>query len=162
MFGFGAVSVILALYLSSLGFDTVRIGWLLSLALASDLLISFLMTTNADRLGRRRMLALSAVLMFAAGLIFALSGNYWLLLAAAIIGVISPSGNEIGPFLALEQASLAELAPSKRRTQIFAWYNLAGSAATAAGALAGGLLVQEALARGSRPPGRLPGQGAWG
>jgi MFS family permease len=61
---------------------------------------------------------------------------------AAIIGVISPSGNEIGPFLSVEQASLTQLISNERRTQFFAWYNLAGSFATATGALAGGWLAQ--------------------
>jgi len=56
--------------------------------------------------------------------------------------VISPSGNEIGPFLAVEQAGLTQLIPDKRRTQVFAWYNLAGSFATATGALSGGWLAE--------------------
>src|SRR5262249_37824881 len=64
--------------------------------------------------------------------------DYWLLLAAAIIGVISPSGNEVGPFLSIEQASLSQIVPDVNRTDVFAWYNLAGSATTALGALAGG------------------------
>jgi len=61
---------------------------------------------------------------------------------AAIIGVISPSGNEIGPFLSLEQAALSQLLSSEQRTRAFGWYNLAGSLAAAAGALAGGFLSQ--------------------
>jgi len=64
------------------------------------------------------------------------------LMIAAVIGVISPSGNEIGPFLSVEQAALTQLVPDKQRTRIFAWYNLAGSFATASGALAGGWLAQ--------------------
>jgi len=65
-----------------------------------------------------------------------------ILVVAAIIGVISPSGNEIGPFLSLEQAALSQLLPSEERTRAFAWYNLAGSLATASGALCGGFLSQ--------------------
>ena len=57
---------------------------------------------------------------------------------AAIVGVISPSGNEIGPFLSIEQAALSQLVSDRQRTRVFAWYNLAGSIATALGALAGG------------------------
>jgi MFS family permease len=71
-----------------------------------------------------------------------------ILMAAAIIGVISPSGNEIGPFLSVEQASLSHLLPADRRTQAFAWYNLVGSFATATGALSGGWLAQALQARG--------------
>jgi MFS family permease len=71
-------------------------------------------------------------------------------MVAAIVGVISPSGNEIGPFLSVEQAGLAQLIPDQRRTHIFAWYNLSGSFATASGALAGGWLSQ--LMQGSGIP----------
>jgi predicted MFS family arabinose efflux permease len=74
--------------------------------------------------------------------VFILTKDPILLMVAAIIGVISPSGNEIGPFLSVEQAGLTQLIPDTRRTQTFAWYNLAGSFATATGALSGGWLSQ--------------------
>ena len=80
--------------------------------------------------------------MAGAGLAFVLTRNFILLIIAAIIGVISPSGNEIGPFLAVEQAGLTQLISNKSRTQFFAWYNLVGSFATATGALSGGWLAQ--------------------
>jgi predicted MFS family arabinose efflux permease len=65
-----------------------------------------------------------------------------LLLIAAIVGVISPSGYEVGPFLSVEQAALSQIVSDRLRTKIFAWYNLVGSFATAAGALCGGGLTQ--------------------
>jgi MFS family permease len=71
-----------------------------------------------------------------------------LLILASIVGVISPSGNEIGPFLSVEQAGLAQLVPNKKRTQFFAWYALVGSFATASGALTGGWLAQILQDRG--------------
>jgi MFS family permease len=73
---------------------------------------------------------------------FLLTRNIIALMAAAIVGVISPSGNEIGPFLSVEQAGLTQLISNEKRTKIFAWYNLVGSFATATGALAGGWLAQ--------------------
>jgi len=80
--------------------------------------------------------------MIGAGIVFVLTRNVILLIIAAIIGVISPSGNEIGPFLSVEQAGLTQLIRNKSRTQFFAWYALVGSLATATGALAGGWLAQ--------------------
>lgn len=80
--------------------------------------------------------------MAGAGLAFVLTRNILLLILAAIVGVISPSGNEIGPFLSIEQAGLTQLVSNKRRTQFFAWYALVGSFATAVGALSGGWLAQ--------------------
>jgi MFS family permease len=142
LFAFGLVSVVLALYLATIGFDEGQIGLLLSLTLVGDAVISLLITTHADRLGRRRMLTLGAGLMTLAGVVFGLSDGFVLLTLAAIIGTISPSGNEVGPFLAIEQAGLTQTISDRQRTQVFAWYNLAGSVATALGALVGGLAAQ--------------------
>jgi MFS family permease len=142
MFAYGFLSVVLVLYLAQLGLSTGLIGLLLSLTLIGDAAISLWMTTTADRVGRRRILIAGAGLMLFAGVLFALTDSVALLLAAAIIGVISPSGYEVGPFLPVEQAALSQLVPGAQRTQIFGWYNLAGSFATAAGALCGGGLAQ--------------------
>ena len=151
MFSYGFLSVVLALYLAGLGFSEGRIGLLLTLTLVGDTLVSLAITLHADRLGRKRMLVLGAALMAAAGVPFALSGDFTVLLVAATLGVISPSGNEVGPFLAIEQAALAQVLPEDRRTGVFAWYHLAGAFATAAGALAGGWTAQALQAGGMAP-----------
>jgi len=142
MFAYGFLSVVLALYLAQAGLSEAQIGLLLTLTLIGDTAISLWITTNADRIGRRRMLVVGAGLMLFAGILFALTHHFVVLLIAATIGVISPSGYEVGPFLAIEQASLTQLVPGERRTQVFAWYNLVGSFATAVGALCGGGLAQ--------------------
>jgi MFS family permease len=77
-----------------------------------------------------------------AGVAFAATTSYVLLAAAATLGVLSPSGNEVGPFLPIEQAALAQELPAERRTAALAWYQLTGAFATAAGALAGGGLAE--------------------
>ncbi len=151
MFGYGFLSVVLALYLAQRGLTEGEIGLLLTLTLAGDAGITLWLTTTADRLGRRRMLIIGATLMIMAGVIFSLTGNFILLVVTAIIGVISPSGNEIGPFLSIEQAALSQLLPDEKRTQIFAWYNLVGSFATATGALVGGGLAQLLQGNGYTP-----------
>src|SRR5512133_258444 len=135
MFAYGLLSVVLVLYLSAAGWDLPRIGELLTLTLVGDMLISLWLATMADRAGRRRVLLAGAGLMLGAGLLFVLSQNFVVLVIAATLGVISPSGNEIGPFLSVEQAAMSEIVTEARRTRAFAWYNLAGSFATALGAL---------------------------
>src|SRR5574341_923890 len=119
LFAYGLVSVVLVLHLSELGLSQARIGLLLTLTLLGDTAISLSITTRADRVGRRRMLLLGAALMVVAGGVFAVARSFWVLLAAATVGVLSPSGNEVGPFLAVEQAALAQQAPPERRTQLF-------------------------------------------
>ena len=151
LFAYGLLSVVLVLYLSQVGLREAEIGLLLTLTLVGDTAISLWITTNADRIGRRRMLLTGAILMIFAGVLFAATGNFILLLVAATIGVISPSGNEVGPFLSIEQAALSQLLPAGQRTRIFAWYNLVGSFATAIGALSGGMLAQAFISSGVSP-----------
>jgi MFS family permease len=142
IFAYGFVSVTLALYLHALGFGERTVGALFSLALLGDIAISLWITTSADRLGRRRMLLLGAALVALAGGVLASTANLALIAVAALIGVVSPNGSEIGPFISIEQSALAQIVGDGRRTRVFAWYNLAGSFAAALGALAGGSFVQ--------------------
>ena len=140
LFAYGLISVILVFYLVGLGLSESQTGLLLTLTLVGDTAISLFLTTQADRVGRRRMLIVGALLMAAAGLVFALTKNFLWLVIAGTIGVISPSGNEVGPFLSIEQAALSHVVGDRTRTEVFAWYTLAGSFATALGALVGGTL----------------------
>jgi len=149
LFAYGFLSVVLVLYLSANGLDDERIGLLLTLTLLGDTAVSLPITTWADRIGRRRMLVVGAILMVFAAVLFAVTNDFLWLLVAATIGVISPSGGEIGPFLSIEQAALTQLLPGERRTTVFAWYNLIGSFATAIGALVGGFVCQWVEARGA-------------
>jgi MFS family permease len=142
LFAYGSLSVILVFYLIGLGLTEAQSGLVLTLTLAGDVVVSLLLTTQADRIGRQRMLIIGAVLMAAAGLAFASTRNLFFLIVAGTIGVISPSGNEVGPFLSIEQASLSHIVPAPDRTEVFAWYTLAGSVATALGALFSGFLTQ--------------------
>ena len=90
MFAYGASTLILALYLASIGTSDARIGLFMTLTLLGDTVISSLLTLVADGLGRRKILVLGAVLMAASGVVFAISGSYWILVLASILGVISP------------------------------------------------------------------------
>jgi MFS family permease len=149
LFAYGFVSVVLVLYLTAVGLSESTIGRLITFTLLGDTVISLWLTTAADRLGRRKTLALGAVLMILAGAVFASTDSFLLLLVAAIVGVISPSGNEVGPFLAIEQASLSQTLAHDQRTHVLAWYNLAGSLATALGSATGGFAALVALAAGN-------------
>ncbi len=151
LFGYGFLSVVLALYLSDSGLNDYLMGLLFSLTLVGDAGISLLLTTTADRFDRKKTLIIGACLMMVAGVVFILTSNPLLLIIAAIIGVISPSGNEIGPFMPVEQAMLSQLVTKEERTALFAWYNLSGSVATAIGALAGGFLAKMLQTKGMSP-----------
>jgi MFS family permease len=141
LFAYGALSVVLVLYLVGLGLTESDTGVLLTATLLGDTVVSLCLTTRADRIGRRRMLVIGAMLMAGAGVTFAFTRQMWLLVIAGTIGVISPSGQEVGPFLPIEQAALSQVVPARERTDIFAWYTLVGSIATALGALMAGFLT---------------------
>jgi MFS family permease len=133
------LGVVLVLYLTGLGLTESQTGLLLTLTLLGDTTVSLLLTTRADRLGRRWTLIVGAALLTMAGIIFALTKNFAVLVIAGTIGIVSPSGNEVGPFLSIEQASLTQVVTSASRTRVFAWYVLVGSFATAGGSLFGGV-----------------------
>ncbi|MBI5209300.1 MAG: MFS transporter [Elusimicrobia bacterium] len=148
LFAYGFLSVILVFYLKAVGLSDRQIGWLFALTLVGDIAVSLWLTTTADRFGRRKTLVAGALLMTFAGVLFATTNDFTLLLIAATLGVISLSGYEIGPFLSVEQASLSQILPDSSRTAVFAWYNLVGSFATALGSLAGGVLAQSLQTQG--------------
>jgi MFS family permease len=153
MFGYGLLSVVLVLYLTALRLSAGEVGLLLALTLLGDAAVSLWLTTHADRIGRRKVLVAGAGLMLAAGLAFVATPVYVVLVVAATIGVISPSGNEVGPFLAVEQASLSQIVAAGSRTGLLARYQLVGSFSTAIGALVGGGIAQLAIQGGASPAG---------
>src|SRR2546426_9331210 len=102
LFAYGGLSVVLVFYLTDLGLSASQTGMLLTLTLVGDTIVSLYLTTRADRLGRRRMLIIGAILMAAARLTFAYTRNLVFLIVARAIGGISPEGHEMGPFLPIE------------------------------------------------------------
>ncbi len=138
-FAYGFLSVMLGLYLDSIGLDKVAIGWIFTAALAGGAVMTVALTAFADRFGRRALLIVGAVLMALAGATFVATNNPVLLMIAAIFGTISPSGKEVGPFLSIEQAILPQTTHDQNRTAVFSAYNLVGSLCGALGALAVGL-----------------------
>lgn len=145
-FAYGFLSVVLGLYLAGLGLRTEAIGAIFTAALAGGAAMTVALTAFADRLGRRRILLLGAVLMAMAGAVFALTDNVVLLMVAAVVGTVSPSGKEVGPFLSVEQAALPETTATHRRTDAFSAYNLVSYLAGACGSLMVGLPLLLGLA----------------
>jgi MFS family permease len=142
LFACGLLAVVLALYLDGVGLGPSQIGLLLTLTFLGDAAISLWLSTRADRLGRRRTLRIGAALMVLGGAGMAVTNNFGWLTLAATIGVISPTGAEVGPFLAVEQACLAHVIDARARTGVFAWYHVAGFTMSALGAAVGGALAQ--------------------
>lgn len=163
MFAYFGSTLILVSYLSAMGNSDDHIGLFMTLTLAGDVVISFFLTLYADSMGRRAVLSLGSILMAGSGVVFARFNNYWVLLAAAVLGVISPryvmsltflilffmidqwlisgSGAEIGAFRAIEESTLAHLTPEEQLGDVFAWYSLIGTAGSALGSLICGWIL---------------------
>ncbi|MBX9770320.1 MAG: MFS transporter [Candidatus Obscuribacterales bacterium] len=138
-FAFGAVAVIIALYLSACGLSSGQIGFVLTLTLVTDALCTAFITAISHKVGKIRILIIGPLLIVVSGLVLGLNTNPAIVAAAAIIAVGSPSGFEGGPFAAIEQALLAESTESNHLTKVFSWYNIAGFLPAAFGSLAAGL-----------------------
>ena len=158
MVSYGAISPVFLNYLSAIGFSGLQTGVLLTGILLGDLVITLYLSTRADALGRRRTLVLASLLKVLAGAAFASTSSFGLLVFSGIVGVISTSGGEIGPFMAVEQAVLTDslaqarveagLEPRTKKEEgaavavVIGWYTAAGYLCQALGALASGLAVQ--------------------
>ena len=147
-FGYGFVAVVLGVHVAELGLSGAELGVLLAASLLGSSVFTVLVALRADQLGRRRSLQLFAAFMALTGAAYALTDQFWLLLAATLTGTISASTGEVGPFLTLEQALLPQTASDERRTRLFTWYNLLGYGAVALGSLFAGLVAVAAARAG--------------
>ena len=139
-FSYGFLSVILAIYLKLIGFNEILIGVVLTVTLVNSVIFNLLSSAYADRIGRKKILTLYAVLMVISAVIFFFTNNYVALIIAALIGTINVTGSEVGAFLSLEQAILPQTVNNiKKRNSIFALYNMVGTFAMSGGVLVSGL-----------------------
>lgn len=143
MIAFGITNQVLTLYLKSLGISESKIGIFMSLTMIGDSILSYFLTWNANSFGIRRVMRIGSFLMFACGFVFA-SGiaNFHILLTAAILGVISPSGDDTGPFKTIEEAVLAKLTPLNHRPEVYAVHGTLAAVGASFGNLFGGFFVQ--------------------
>lgn len=139
-FSYGFLSVIIAIYLKLIGFGDIAIGLVLTATLVNSVFFNLLSSAYADKIGRRNILVLYAVLMIASSIIFFVTDNYVALVIAALVGTINVTGSEVGAFLSLEQALLPQtVSDIRKRNSIFAIYNAVGTFAMSAGVLVSGL-----------------------
>src|SRR5262249_35049639 len=142
----GLVSVLLAGYLTRLGFTPLEVGAIVTGTLLGSAALTVTLGLAGHGLSRRRVLLGAAALMFATGLGFAGFTDFWPLLVVAVLGTLNPSSGDVSVFLPTEQAVLAEIAPAQHRTRLFASYNVSGDFMGALGGLASGVPVVVARA----------------
>ena len=113
----------------------------MTMTLIGDVLFTLILTLMADKVGRRRTLFLGSSLMILSGSIFAFVDHYWLLLFAAVIGIISATGSDFGPFRAIEESILSHLTTLETRSDVLSWYVTMASMGSAFGTETSGRVV---------------------
>ncbi|HEY7219623.1 MAG TPA: MFS transporter [Candidatus Binatia bacterium] len=143
-FAFSYLNVVFAIYLDRLGYSTVTIGVIFTVAYLSSAILTALWGYLSDRVGRQKILMLLAVLTILSNIILIYFTGLIFILAAVIIanvgaGGTGGGGSGGGPFNPVEEALLAEKCQPENRNQIFAVNSCAGSIMGSLGALASGV-----------------------
>jgi len=135
----GFVSVLLAQYLTQLGFSPLQVGAIVTGTLLGSAALTLTSGLTAHRVALRTMLLGAALVMVATGIGFASVTTFWPLLVVAVLGTLNPTAGDVSVFLPTEQALVASEVDAAARPRTFAHYNLAGTLAGAMGALVSGL-----------------------
>lgn len=138
-FADGCVSVLLASYLSALGFSPLQIGAIVTGTLIGSAALTLAAGLYGHRLKPRRVLLAASALMFVTGLGFLGVTAFWPLLVVAVAGTLNPSAGDVSIFLPTEQAILPDTVAAKERTALFARYSLGATFLGALGALVAGV-----------------------
>jgi predicted MFS family arabinose efflux permease len=135
------VSVLLAKYLSDLGYSAGEIGLLITGTLLGSAALTLVIGLAGYRFRPKLILLGASGLMLTTGLGFLTITAFWPLLLIAIAGTLNPSAGDVSVFLPTEQALLTRTVEPSWRTALFARYNLGGTFCGAVGALASGVPI---------------------
>ena len=144
----GLLSVMTPVYLDLLGYAPSYIGIFLLAIVASSVLSNLALSRYESRFGRKFFLLLFSGSMVASGLLLSVATSTSLLLFAFLIGNISATGTEAGPFQSIETGVLPGVSALGGISRVFGVYNVLGYAAASLGALAASIpgYLNESLA----------------
>jgi MFS family permease len=134
-FSYGALGVLVPVYLARLGFDARGLGLAVTLTLFSSAALTFAAQRPAQRWGPRVALLGLAGLSVLAAVLFLATRDPWLVVLAAMLGNLAVGTGETGPFQALEQVVVTRASSRTGLTRTLSLYNLTGYVASAFGAL---------------------------
>src|SRR5262245_11685987 len=90
-FADGAVTVVLASYLTALGLTPGRVGAIVTGTMLGSAALTLMVGLWGGGFSRRRLLVGSSALMLATGLGFAGATAFWPLFVVAVVGTLNPS-----------------------------------------------------------------------
>ena len=135
----GMVSVLIGLHLDVIGLGPGTIGAIVASGLAGCALAALLTTWRGDRLGRRRLLVLLALLGAVGGVVVSIGSHAVVVGVAAFLGMLNGMGRDRGASLIVDQVILPATAGDAERTRVFAVYNVVQDTGHALGGLLAGL-----------------------
>jgi predicted MFS family arabinose efflux permease len=138
-FAYAFVSIVLPIFLLQSGYSELFVGAVITITILASVLFNVLVTLYLGRVGERAFLVTLALVMALSGALFAWSPSPAVVVAAALLGAISVTGTETGPFQSIEQSIISNDVSARSRTSKLAMYNFAGYTATAVGSLFSGL-----------------------
>jgi MFS family permease len=134
-FADGFVSVLLAQYLTGLGFSPIEVGAIVTGTLIGSAVLTLGFGFTGHRFPLRTLLLAATAMMVITGLGFASIIWFWPLFIVAVVGTLNPSAGDVSVFLPTEQALVAGQVDAAHRPRLFAAYNLCATFAGAVGAL---------------------------
>ncbi|HXV49427.1 MAG TPA: MFS transporter [Candidatus Binatia bacterium] len=143
-FAFSYLGVVFTIYLSQLGYTTMTVGFVVTVAYASGAVLTAFWGVLSDRFGRKKILILLAALTILSNLIYIFFEHLIFIIAAVVIANVGAGGSGAGgqgggPMSPVEQALLAEKCSAENRNKVFATNAFVGSMMGALGALVSGL-----------------------
>nr|MDO8114541.1 MFS transporter [Candidatus Sigynarchaeota archaeon] len=139
VFSSALMSIVLPVALLADGYGLDFIGLITTLVILSNIPFNILLTFFIKHIGTRKILVLLSILMAASGMLFFSSTHPAIIVIAAILGMVSPNGTEVGPFQSVDQSLLSSIGTEDRRTLRLSMYNFIGYMAASAGSLVSGL-----------------------
>lgn len=137
----GLLGVVLAIYLSRIGFSPSGIGALLAAGLCGNAAATAAVSRFGERIGRRRVLVISALVASCGGIALAFANSMTTLIPLAFVCMLNGMGTDRSAAFTVEQAVIPGLVPDRNRTWALSWYNVALDTSGALGALSGALPV---------------------
>ena len=138
-FSFGLTGVVLGIYLFRVGLSSSNIGTVIGSGLLGSAVATVAVTTQADRVGRRRTLVVLSFLGATGAVALVLTPALPILLLMAFVGMLNGTGTDRSAAFSLEQAIIPGLVPHTLRTWTLSWYNVVLDGAGSLGALAAAL-----------------------
>lgn len=118
---------------------------------AGDICITLYLTTKANCIGRINTLMIASLLKLIAGIVYSESEDMTILAITGLLGIISVTGGEIGPFMSIEKSALAQVVEKctdehgmieDNVKKVFGFYNIIGFLAQASGSAFAGYYIK--------------------